>query len=51
MRNGKKVEADGRIVENISPENQPNKDEPSVVERYKADKNNTLGAKFEDMTN
>jgi hypothetical protein len=52
MRNGKKVEAkektEGRIVENISPENSPNKDEPSVAEMYVADKNNTLGAKFED---
>ena len=52
MRNDKKVEAkekaEGRIVENISPENSPNKGEPSVAERYVVDKNNTLGAKFED---
>lgn len=38
MRNGKIVEAkektEGRIVENISPENSPNKGEPSVAERY-----------------
>jgi hypothetical protein len=53
MRNYKKVEekkyeAEGRIVEDISPENSPNKGEPSVAERYVVDKNNTLGAKFED---
>ena|SRR5215212_3974955 len=53
MRNDKKVEAikekaEGRIVENISPENSPNKGEPSVAERYVVDMNNTLGAKFED---
>jgi hypothetical protein len=53
MRNDKKVEAikkelEGRIVENISAENSPNKDEPTVAERYVVDKNNTLGAKFED---
>ncbi|HZA64511.1 MAG TPA: hypothetical protein VE573_16670 [Nitrososphaeraceae archaeon] len=48
MRNGKKDKSEDRIVENISPENSPNKDEPSVAERYVKDKNNTLGAKFED---
>jgi hypothetical protein len=49
MRNDKKVEekkykAEDRIVENISPENSPNKGEPSVAERYVVDKNNTIGA-------
>ncbi|MDQ3976626.1 MAG: hypothetical protein M3264_08885 [Thermoproteota archaeon] len=53
MRNDRKVEAtkenaEGRIVEDISPENSPNKGEPSVAERYVVDKNTTLGAKFED---
>jgi hypothetical protein len=38
MRNDKKVEAikeksEGRIVENVSAENSPNKDEPSVAVR------------------
>ena len=53
MRNDKKVEekkykAEGRIVEDISPQNSPNKGEPSVAERYVVVMNNTLGAKFED---
>ncbi len=37
-----------RIVEEISSENSPNKGEPSVAERYVVDKNNTIGAKFDD---
>src|SRR5919108_5872241 len=52
-RNNKKDEAvkentQGRIVEDISSDNSPNKGEPSVAERYVVDKNNTIGAKFED---
>jgi hypothetical protein len=52
-RNIKKDEAvkeniQGRIVEDISSDNSPNKEEPTVAERYVVDKNNTMGAKFED---
>ena len=52
-RNGKKDKAmkekqHDRIVEEISSENSPNKGEPSVAERYVVDKNNTIGAKFDD---
>jgi hypothetical protein len=52
-RNNKKDEAvkentQGRIVEDISSDNSPNKGEPTVAERYVVDKNNTLGARFED---
>src|SRR5215208_5857245 len=37
-----------RIVEEISSEDSPNKGEPLVDERYVVDKNNTIGAKFDD---
>jgi hypothetical protein len=52
-RNNKKDEAikentQGRIVEDISSDSSPNKGEPTVAERYVVDKNNTIGAKFED---
>ena len=52
-RNGKKDKAmkekpHDRIAEEISSENSPNKGEPSVAERYVVDKNNTIGAKFDD---
>lgn len=38
----------GRIVENISPKDSPNKDQPTVSEQYVVDKENTLGSKFEN---